>query len=188
MKNLFKSQGRLLPASTYKFEIDGIFYNVSGNEATVTSGASKYIGDVGIPETVTYKDTTYSVTSIGESAFGDCGGLTSVAIGNSVKSIGDRAFSGCSGLTSVIIPNSVLSIGIYAFSGCNGLNNVISLIDDPTTVSVSVGRAFGHSPSKYAGRTLHVPVGTVSAYQDDKWSYYFGSIVEIEQASPEQPQ
>ncbi len=33
----------------------------------------------------------------------------------------------------------------------------------------------------YAERTLHVPVGTVSAYQaDTKWSQYFGSIVEME--------
>ena len=65
-----------------------------------------------------------SVTSIGDYAFKDCSGLTSVTIPNSVTSIGDYAFSGCSGLTSVTIPNSVTSIGGYTFSGCSGLTSV----------------------------------------------------------------
>ncbi len=39
-----------------------------------------------IPASVTYNGTTYSVTSIGYSAFGGCSGLTSVTISNSVTS------------------------------------------------------------------------------------------------------
>ena len=42
-----------------------------------------------------------SVTSIGERAFYDCSGLTSVTIGNSVTSIGERAFYDCSSLRRV---------------------------------------------------------------------------------------
>ena len=64
------------------------------------------------------------VTSIGEYAFYNCSGLTSVTIGNSVTSIGERAFEGCSGLTSVTIPNSVTSIGGGAFYDCSGLTSV----------------------------------------------------------------
>ena len=37
---------------------------------------------------------------------------------NSVTSIGDWAFYDCTGLTSINIPNSVTSIGSYAFYGC----------------------------------------------------------------------
>ena len=59
------------------------------------------------------------MTSIGESAFSDCSGLTSVTIGDSVTSIGSSAFSDCSGLTSVTIPNSVTSIGSSAFENCH---------------------------------------------------------------------
>ena len=47
-----------------------------------------------------------------------------VAIPYSVKSIGDYAFRDCIGLTSIIIPNSVTSIGYNAFYQCSGLNAV----------------------------------------------------------------
>ena len=66
-----------------------------------------------------------SVTSIGESAFSSCTGLTSITIPDSVTSIGERAFSACTGLTSITIPNSVTSIGRYAFSGCTGLTSIV---------------------------------------------------------------
>ena len=65
-----------------------------------------------------------SVTSIGEEAFFDCTGLTSVTIPSSVTSIERSAFSDCTGLTNVTIPESVNSIGRYAFDGCNSLTNV----------------------------------------------------------------
>ncbi|MBO4412440.1 MAG: leucine-rich repeat domain-containing protein, partial [Clostridia bacterium] len=62
--------------------------------------------------------------SIGDSAFDNCTGLTSVTIGSSVTSIGDSAFDNCTGLTSIEIPNSVTSIGEYAFYYCTGLTSV----------------------------------------------------------------
>ena len=65
-----------------------------------------------------------SVSTIGNSAFSNCSGLTSVAIPNSVSTIGNSAFSNCSGLTSVAIPNSVTSIGAEAFFRCSGLTSV----------------------------------------------------------------
>ena len=65
-----------------------------------------------------------SVTSIGDYAFCNCDGLTSVTIPNSVTSIGDWAFNGCTGLTNITIPNSVTSIGYSAFSYCSGLTSI----------------------------------------------------------------
>ncbi len=66
----------------------------------------------------------YSITTIGNYAFSDCYGLTSVTIPNSVTSIGSGAFRNCSGLMNVTIPNSVTSISSYAFQGCSCLTNV----------------------------------------------------------------
>ena len=139
----------LLPmvASSYDVQIDGIYYDFSGDNATVTYQkyqndyyVSDYSGEVVIPESVTYGGKTYSVTSIGYRAFYGCSGLTSVTIPNSVTSIGEEAFRGCTSLTSVTIPNSVTSIGTSltsitignsvtsigyrAFSGCTSLTSV----------------------------------------------------------------
>lgn len=77
-------------------EIDGIFYTFGyhGN-ASVTSNANKYSGNVVIPASVIYDNITFSVTSISQSAFYSCSGLTSVTIPNSVTQIGRSAFFNC---------------------------------------------------------------------------------------------
>ena len=107
-------------------EIDGIYYNLVSKikSAEVTRKPSgEYSGSINIPETVTYNGDgqTYTVTSIGSSAFYNCYGLTSITIPNRVTSIGELAFRGCDGSTSITIPNSVTSIGSNAFYLCSGL-------------------------------------------------------------------
>lgn len=131
----------LLPlmANAETVEIDGIYYNLinKAKQAEVTSGSNKYTGDVVIPSSVVYDEVTYTVTSIGEYAFFDCTGLTSITLPNSVKSIGESAFRSC-GLRSVTIPNSVTSIGRYAFGGCIDLTSV----SIPNSVTSIGDRAF----------------------------------------------
>ena len=109
-----------------------LYYNITDNEnhyVTVVSPTLGYYnlnGEMTIPDVVTNVNDgiSYQVTSIGEYAFYECTGLTSVEIPNSVTSIGDNAFAKCTGLKSVEIPNSVTSIGLCAFDGCKGLKSV----------------------------------------------------------------
>ena len=131
--------------SAHDFEVGGIYYNIT-NEANKVVAVTyrgdsyndyndEYSGAVTIPSSVTYNGKTYSVTSIGISAF-ECCGITSITIPNSVTSIESSAFEGCGNLTSITIPNSVTSIRDYAFYGCNSLtsitipNSVISIGND----------------------------------------------------------
>ena len=125
-------------ASAHDIEVknaDGItiYYNYINNntELEVTYKGSynnsyldEYTGDIVIPVSVTYNGKTYSVTSIGQSAFYGCSGLISIDFPNSVTSIGNYAFNECSGLTSATIPNSVTSIGQAAFADCSGIASV----------------------------------------------------------------
>ena len=96
-----------LVVSAQVVEIDGIYYNLNSSgdtkTAEVTENSNKYSGDIVLPETITHNDVTYSVTSIGDVAFYQCIGLTSVTIPNSVISIGLSPFENCSELTSVVV-------------------------------------------------------------------------------------
>ena len=126
----YRSFGRIVALEgVNKYLIDGIYYSFSGNEAIVASSNTKYSGSVVIPASVTYGGKTYSVTSIGESAFSGCGDLTSITIPNSVTAIGDYAFQYCTGLTSITIPGSVSRIGNNVFYYCSNLKSV--LIENP---------------------------------------------------------
>lgn len=134
MKHLIKISLLLLVllfpsfALAYSFEADGIFYNINGDQVTVTyktSSYNSYSGDIIIPETVTYDDVTYQVTAIGYNAFYGCTDLTSVTLPNSMKDIGSGAFTACRALTSVNIPNSVTNIDNGAFNECSALTSIV---------------------------------------------------------------
>ncbi len=106
---------------------NGLFieYTKIGNEFSLTK--------VSTGEGVTDKEVNLlakidncSVTSIGESAFENCLGVTSVmkpVVSNSLSSIGDRAFYGCSNLEKVVL-DKVTGIGDDVFIGCSNLTDL----------------------------------------------------------------
>jgi len=191
MKQLFRFSilvlALLLPAlaTAHDFEVDGIYYNINGNEAEVTHGKdiySRYHGAVTIPASVTYNGTTYPVTAIGQQAFARCSALTSVEIPNSVTSIGRWALTECTGLTGIVvesgnatfdsrdnsnaiietasntlivgcknttIPNSVTAIGDEAFANNSGLTS----IDIPNSVT-----SIGHQAFVYCSGLTRIDI------------------------------
>lgn len=106
-------------------------------------------------------------------------GCMNTVISNTVTAIGNSAFADCTGLTSLIIPDSVTSLGWSAFTGCTSLVDVYCHITDPGMVTMGK-YVFSLYPEDYSNRTLHVPAGSAPSYQsDDRWYPYFGSIVEM---------
>ena len=145
--------GTATTALAYDFIVKGIYYNINGDEATVTykyrtgnsSQGYKYyndnVGDVIIPESVIYNGKEYNVTAIGEYAFYNYDNqylITSITLPNSIKSIGQTAFYNCYKLTELTIPESVVSIGSSAFLYCSGLSNIVI----PDSVTSIGGSAF----------------------------------------------
>lgn len=113
------------------------------------------------------------VTAIGDQAFRDIHGMTSVLIPSSVTNIGLFAFLSCGDLTSITIGINVTKIRTYAFYECNGLNTVTSLNPIPPTIEDNF------TFSSYSA-TLQVPRGSKTAYQSAEYWKNFTNIVEIE--------
>ena len=146
------------------FTIGDLTYGViSTNPPQVeVHDANLSITTANIPETVTYNETTYSVTSIEEWAFYNCSSLTSVTLPNSVASIGNDAFYKCSSLTSISIGNSLTYIGYDAFYNCSSLNtlnfnaincndfyNLSPFFDCPIT-TINIGDSVQRIPNHFA--------------------------------------
>ena len=93
--------------------VDGILYNKAKTEFIIIPKAIQ--GVVTIPS---------GVTNIGNWAFFNCNGLTSIFIPSGVNEIGEYAFYLCRNLVDVFIPNSVAGIGQYVFYNCSKLERI----------------------------------------------------------------
>lgn len=130
--------------SAYDFESNGIYYDIS-SESNLTvcvtyknTSYNSYGGEITIPSTVIYSNKSYSVTSIGKSAFQNCTELTKVQIPESVESIGNDAFRDCSSLSEVNLPNKITTISAFTFLNCSSLKRIVI----PPLVSSINDRAF----------------------------------------------
>ena len=103
--------------------LNGIKYRLNISK-TAEVLKNDYSGDIVIPETVTYNNITYKITSLGESCFEGCSNLTSINLPSSITSLGSSCFSGCSSLTSIELPSGITSLGSYCFSGCSSLASI----------------------------------------------------------------
>ena len=156
---------------SYTYRGKTLYYTITSDNTVEVSSSSSVSSAVVIPSSVTNNGTTYSVTSIGEEAFAECSGLTSVTIPNSVTSIGEWAFYRCNSLTSVTIPNSVTSIGKGAFSSRSGLTSIVSKANVPPELDAVV------FPIPNSCNVI-VPCGSLEAYTSSQWNDYFPNRIE----------
>lgn len=135
-------------------------------EGVTSIGQSAFIEFIGI----TSVEIPNSVTSIERGAFNGCRNLTTVKIGDGVTSIGVYAFFCCSNLTSVTMGNSVTQINSMAFMYCNSLIN----LEVPSSVTTIGGRAFYSVMNViYHGAATGSPWGArcINGYVDDIFVY-----------------
>ena len=140
-------------ALAQSFTVDNLNYSVNSDGVSVTVtghvDGTAATGELVIPETVTYNESTYFVTAIGNNAFSECTGFTgNLVIPNSVNTIGEWAFCNCTGFTGyLVISNSVNTISAYAFRNCTNFSSVEYNATDCADLS-------GHSPFLDCGGTL----------------------------------
>ena len=155
---------------------------ITSGEITKTNLVSVEIGDC--------------VTSIDNSAFYGCSGLTSCTIPNSVISIGNYTFEANSLLASINIPNSVTTIGINAFYACVNLTSctigsgVTSIgeaafrdCSSMTSITIKAVQPPTLGANAFANTTctIYVPASSVDAYKAaDNWSNYASRIQAIQ--------
>jgi hypothetical protein len=150
--------------------------SASGNVTLALPASVKSIGDYAFHERIGLTSITIpeGITSIGSSTFSSCRHLTSVNIPPGVTTINSSTFSGCESLTSITIPASVTSIGRFAFSNCGSLTEVICLPTTPPTLETTV-----FDSTLYSQR-IKVPAASVNTYKAaDNWSDYASRIIAI---------
>ena len=135
----------------------------SSNTVEVTDDGQQnrsYAGALTIPATVTYNSVTYAVvsiagyafyggtgitaldlsgainlTSIGQSVFARCTGITgTLTIPPSVTTIRDGAFYGCANIGSVVLTDGLKTIGSNMFYGCTGITGTLTIPSSVTTI------------------------------------------------------
>ncbi len=105
---------------------------INGGHTVTSIGQSAFYGCTGLT-----KIDFPNVETIDHSAFRGCTGLTEIDFPN-VETIGYSAFVGCTGLTEIDFPN-VETIGQRAFEGCTGLTE----IDFPNVETIGQGAFYG---------------------------------------------
>jgi len=128
---------------------DGLFLIDQGR--IIAIAIASIHGSITIPDEVTsigesaFKSCTgltsiilpEGITSIDYATFSNCTGLSDITLPRRLTSIGSSAFNGCTSLTSIMIPESVTSIGSLAFNGCTNLASMV-IPEGVTILSSSV--------------------------------------------------
>lgn len=145
-----------ISAFAYDFEVEGIYYNITSMadlEVEVTNkqleftghiykNNNTYSGAITIPSSVNYMNRTFSVTGIGESAFGGSenysgkyyygkgSDVESISLPKTIRYISKNAFLNCISLTEINLPQTVSNVGDFAFAKTSLLMIDLSSVEE----------------------------------------------------------
>lgn len=111
-----------------------------------------------------------SLTTVSNDAFNECTSLTIVEFQDNLTYIGARAFGGCTSLEALELPSTTTSIGENLLKGCTSMRDLNVWAMTPPYLRILFPS--GTVPSDF---TIHVPIGTATAYrtaQSGVWSGY----------------
>ena len=115
-------------------------------------------------------------TKIESGTFQYCKALERITIPSHVTTIEGDAFNGCTALASATLPKSVTTIGASAFQDCKALKDMTVAWTDTASIPNISLYVFQYTPPatvKLSDIRLHVPHGTVAAYQSkDVWKEF----------------
>lgn len=148
------------PGNAHYSSQDGVLFSQEGT--VLVQYPAKKEGEYALPE---------GVTSIGNYAFYNCTGLTSLILPESMNVIGQNAFYKFEGLQQIYLPSTLEAIGEDAFFGCVNLLE----IDIPDTVTSIGAGAFANCKNLEA---LDIPsyvrtIGDSAFYRCEKLKFAY---------------
>ncbi|MCH5218720.1 MAG: leucine-rich repeat protein [Muribaculaceae bacterium] len=144
-----------LDMSAAKVVIDDITYetlSVKDKTATVyvENGSKAQLVSAHILESVEIDGEQYTITTIKESGFRNCGKLKDIVLPPSLKIIEGGAFISCPEITEIVFPDKLEKIGLNAFSFCSGISEIVI----PDNCHVIEGHAFS---ACYSLKSIRLP-------------------------------
>ncbi len=143
-----KMDGRLVKMTQLdegdSFSLSSLTYTAIGSGEVSLTGYEGVITSLTVPSSVYYGEALFSVVSIGERAFFECGTLTSIDL-SGIERIGLKAFAKCSGVTDIVFGDFLTTVGMYDFYG-------LSFYDGDEKLTVSPNSLRGHSFSGTDGK------------------------------------
>ncbi len=124
-----------------RFEVDGIFYHITDDEACTVEVTFKGKhhkefeyeykgGEINVPQTITYKGRTFKVTAFAPRAF-ENPYISKVTIPEGIITIADSAFIYCNLNGDIYIPKSVEKIGEVAFVPALYIDSIVVDPENP---------------------------------------------------------